>query len=370
MDNKIEKLAKNIVNYSIDLKPNEKVLIASRDADNRIVTALIKEIYKAGGFPYVNISSSEIDKVLLNETSEQCLQINADIQMYQMKQMDAFISIRGIYNLFELSDVPKDKMKIFNKIMDPVTKQRIKHTKWVLLMCPSSGLAQSAKISNEKYEDFFYKVCNLDYSKMNKAMNSLVQLMEKTDKVRLVAPNTDITFSIKDIPAIKCAGKMNIPDGEIFTAPIRESVNGIITYNIDTIYNGVPFSNVSFEVKNGKIEKATASKNTEILNSILDTDENSRFFGEFAIGVNPHIIEPFNDILFDEKMRGSIHFTPGSCYEDEAPNGNISAIHWDMVLSMQPQHGGGEIYFDNKLIRKDGVFVIPELEKLNPENLL
>jgi aminopeptidase len=186
----------------------------------------------------------------------------------------------------------------------------------------------------------------------------------------LVAPGTDISFSIKGIPAIKCAGKMNIPDGEVFTAPIRDSVNGVITYNIDTTYNGTPFSGVKLEVKNGKIVKATANNNVDVLNSILDTDENSRYFGEFAIGVNPYIKEPFNDILFDEKMCGSIHLTPGACYEDEAPNGNISAIHWDMVLSMQPQHGGGEIYFDNKLIRKDGIFIIPELENLNPEKLL
>ncbi|MDD4110462.1 MAG: aminopeptidase [Clostridia bacterium] len=370
MDSRIEKLAQNIVNYSISLKPKEKVLIISRDADKNIIIALIKEVYKAGGHPYVSMSSSEIDKELLLSTSEECLQTSADLQMTQMKQMDAYISIRGINNLFELSEVPKNEMKIFNKIMDPIHKQRVQHTKWVLLMCPSSGLAQSAKMSSEKYEDFFYEICNLDYSKMSKAMDSLVTLMEKTDKVRLVAPNTDITFSIKGIPAIKCAGENNIPDGEVFTAPVRESVNGVITYNLDTIYNGTPFSNVSLEVRNGKIVKATSSKNTDILNAILDTDKNARYFGEFAIGVNPYIIEPFNDILFDEKMSGSIHFTPGNCYEDEAPNGNISAVHWDMVLSMQPQHGGGEIYFDDKLIRKDGIFIIPELKKLNPENLL
>src|SRR5574344_439083 len=222
-------------------------------------------------------------------------------------------------------------------------------------------------MSSGKYEDFYYKVCNVDYSKMSKAMDNLVILMEKTDKVRLVAPNTDISFSIKGIPAIKCAGNMNIPDGEVFTAPVRESVNGVISYNLDTTYNGTPFSNVRLEVKNGKIIKATSLKNADILNSILDTDNNSRYFGEFSIGVNPHITEQFNDILFDEKMTGSIHFTPGSCYEDEASNGNVSAIHWDMVLSMQPQHGGGEIYFDNVLIRKDGKFILPELKNLNPE---
>lgn len=370
MDDRIRKLAKNLVNYSIALKPKEKVLITACDADLNIVKALIEEIHRVGGYPYANLSSSQITKELILCGSEECLKTSVDVSMHQMKQMDAHIAIRGIYNFFELSDVPKDKMQLYNKMFDPVHKERIKNTKWVLLMCPTPGLAQSAKMSSDKYEDFFYKVCNLDYSKMSKAMDNLVELMRKTDKVRLVAPNTDISFSIKDIPAIKCAGKMNIPDGEVFTAPVRESVNGVITYNLDTTYNGIPFSNVSLEVKKGKIIKATASKNTDVLNSILDTDENARYFGEFAIGVNPYIIEPFNDILFDEKMKGSIHFTPGSCYEEEAPNGNVSAIHWDMVLSMQPQHGGGEIYFDDRLIRKDGIFVVPELASLNPEKLL
>jgi aminopeptidase len=370
MDDRITKLAKNIVNYSISLKPGENVLINAKDADLKLVVALIEEIYKAGGYPSITLSSSEVSKAIFKGLSEASLQANLDVLMYQMKKMDAYIAVRGVNNLFELSDIPKEKMQIHNRLFDPITKERVKNTKWVLLMCPSPGLAQAAKMSSEKYEDFFYKVCNLDYSKMNTAMDNLVKLMEKTDKVRLVSPNTDITFSIKGIPAIKCAGKMNIPDGEVFTAPVRESVNGVITYNLETTYNGKSFSNVSLTVKNGKIVKATADNNAEELNTILDTDENSRYFGEFAIGVNPYITEPFNDILFDEKMSGSIHFTPGSCYEDEAPNGNVSAIHWDMVLSMQPQHGGGEIYFDGKLIRKDGIFVVPELKSLNPENLL
>ena len=370
MDDRIRKLAKNLVNYCIELKPKEKVLINARDADLNIVKALIEEIHNIGGYPYLNLVSSEITRDLILNCCEDYLKTSVDVSMYQMKLMDAHISIRGEKNCFELSDIPEEKIQMYNKMFDSVQKERVKNTKWTLVMCPSYALAQSAKMSTQKYEDFFYKICNLDYSKMSKAMDNLVKLMNETDKVRLVAPNTDISFSIKDISAVKCAGKNNIPDGEVFTAPVRESVNGFITYNINTTYNGVYFSNVRLEVKKGKIVKATASKNTDILNTILDTDENARYFGEFAIGVNPYITEPFNEVLFDEKMKGSIHFTPGSCYEGEANNGNISAVHWDMVLSMQPQHGGGEIYFNDKLIRKDGIFVIPELESLNPEKLL
>jgi aminopeptidase len=222
-------------------------------------------------------------------------------------------------------------------------------------------------MSKEAFEDFYFNVCNLDYGKMNKAMDALVELMNKTDKVQLIGKDTNLTFSIKDIPAVKCAGEMNIPDGEVFTAPVRDSVNGVITYNTPSPYQGFTFENVKLTFENGKIIDATAN-DTERINHIFDTDEGARFVGEFAIGVNPYIQHPMQDILFDEKIDGSFHFTPGECYE-EAYNGNHSNIHWDMVMIQRPEYGGGEIYFDDVLIRKDGRFVIKELEALNPENL-
>ena len=203
---------------------------------------------------------------------------------------------------------------------------------------------------------------------MSKAMDKLVDLMNKTDKVRLVSKDTDISFSIKDIPAIKCAGEMNIPDGEVYTAPVKDSVNGVITYNTPSLHSGFTYENIQLTFKDGKIIKATAN-NTEKINEVFDIDEGARFVGEFAIGVNPYILEPMKDTLFDEKITGSIHFTPGACYED-APNGNDSALHWDLVLIQRPEYGGGEIYFDDVLIRKDGIFVLDELKCLNPENLI
>jgi aminopeptidase len=228
-------------------------------------------------------------------------------------------------------------------------------------------MAQLANTSLEAFENFYFDVCNLDYKKMSNAMDALVNLMQKTDIVRLKGIGTDLTFSIKGIPAIKCAGEMNIPDGEVFTAPVKDSVNGKITYNTPAIYQGFTFENICFEFKNGKIINAT-SNDTQRLNKILDTDEGSRYIGEFSFGVNPYITKPMKDGLFDEKISGSIHLTPGSCY-DEAPNGNKSSIHWDLVYIQTPEYGGGEIYFDDKLIRKDGKFVVDELLPLNPENL-
>jgi len=244
---------------------------------------------------------------------------------------------------------------------------RVNDTKWVVLRYPNSSMAQLAGKSTRSFEDFYFDVCNLDYSKMDKAMNALKAVMERTDKVRITGPGTDLSFSIKGMSAVKCSGHMNVPDGEIYTAPLRDSVEGFITYNTPSISNGFKFENVKLTFSKGKIVEATAN-DTERINGILDTDEGARYIGEFALGVNPYIMEPMCDILFDEKISGSIHFTPGSCYED-AYNGNKSAVHWDLVLIQRPEYGGGEIWFDDVLIRKDGLFVLPELECLNPEQL-
>ena len=281
--------------------------------------------------------------------------------------MDAYIAIRAGNNSAELSDVSEDNIKLAGVLSREVTDYRVNKTKWVILRYPNNSMAQLANMSLEAFEDFYFNVCTLDYSKMSRAMDSLKALMDKTDKVRLVAQNTDLTFSIKGIPAIKCDGERNIPDGEVYTAPVRDSINGKISYNTPSEYQGFKYENISFEIENGKIVKATAN-NEERINNLLDTDEGARYFGEFAIGVNPFVLEPMLDILFDEKIAGSFHLTPGMAYED-ANNGNKSAIHWDLVMIQRPEYGGGEIWFDDKLIRKDGMFVIDELKCLNPENL-
>lgn len=208
----------------------------------------------------------------------------------------------------------------------------------------------------------------VDYQKMAEAVKPLEELMVATDKVRILGPGeTDLSLSIKDIPVKPCTGLCNIPDGECYTAPVKDSINGVIHYNARTIYHGVTFDDIRLEFRDGKIVDFSSS-NDEALGKILDSDKGSRYVGEFAVGFNPKITSPMCDILFDEKIGGSIHLAVGSSY-DEASNGNKSSIHWDMVLIQTPEYGGGEIYFDDKLIRKDGLFVLPELEGLNPDRL-
>ena len=371
MDSRIEKLAYNLVNYSCKVKEGDKVYIHHiGEATEDLARQLVKEVYKAKGIPFVHYTNVKTQREMLLNCSEEQLKLMAQVDGLEMSKMDCYIGVRGADNVAELSDVPTEKMHLFETLYNTPVHQdiRVKKTRWVVLRYPNGAMAQLSNTSSEAFEDFYFQVCNLDYSKMGKAMENLVDYMNKTDKVRLVGPDTDLTFSIKEIPAIPCAGEMNIPDGEVYTAPVRESVNGTIAYNTPSLYQGVLYENIKLEFKDGKIIKAEAN-HTERINQLLDTDEGARYVGEFAIGVNPYITKPMKDILFDEKIMGSFHFTPGNCY-DEAPNGNHSSVHWDLVMIQTPEYGGGEIYFDDVLIRKDGRFVVPELLCLNPENLV
>ena len=368
MDSRLQKLSNVLTSYSCDLKTGEKVLIDYEGECCRpLVRQLIKDAYVLGARPYVNHRDGVIlREILLGATEEQIAFLN-DYQLFQMQGMDAYIAVRAGENVSELADVPSEKLNMYYRLTSPTLDYRVDKTKWVVLRYPNASMAQLAGQSQEAFEDFYFKVCTLDYKKMSKAMDPLVELMNRTDKVRITGPGTDLSFSIKDIPAVKCDGLRNIPDGEVYTAPVRESMNGVISYNTFSEEQGFTYEKICFEVENGKIVKATAN-DTKRINELLDTDEGARYFGEFAIGVNPYVLSPMKDTLFDEKICGSFHLTPGKCYED-AYNGNQSAVHWDLVMIQRPEYGGGEIYFDDVLVRKDGLFVLDELKGLNPENL-
>ncbi|ETT63435.1 aminopeptidase [Paenibacillus sp. FSL R7-277] len=368
-DPRIQKLAANLVGYSVNVQPGENVLVEMIGSERDLIKAVVEEVGKAGGRAFVQLTDRTVLRSMLKYATPEGIKTWAEIDLNRMKQMDCYIGIRAGENVNDLSDVPEENMKLYNSLYShPVhSEQRVKHTKWVVLRYPNASMAQLANTSTEAFEDFYFAVCNLDYAKMDKAQDSLAELMRRTDKVRIAGPGTDLTFSIKGIGAEKCSGQKNIPDGEVYSAPVRDSVNGTISYNAASIYNGVTFENVKFTFENGRIVEAS-SNDTARLNEILDSDDGARHIGEFAIGFNPYILHPMKDILFDEKIAGSLHFTPGQAY-DVTDNGNRSSIHWDLVLIQRPDYGGGEIYFDDVLIRKDGIFVVPELEGLNPENL-
>ena len=367
-DARFDELAKLLVEYSTRLKRNENVLIEAFDVPDEMTIALIRAARKAGATPFVQVQRARIGRELALEASERQLTQTARHELARMKKMHTYIALRGSNNITELSDVPVAKMQLVAKKMRPVQDQRVKKTKWVVLRWPTPSMAQLAGMSTQAFEDFYFEVCTLDYRKLQPGMKALKALMEKTDRVEIKGPGTDLRFSIKGIPAIICGGDRNIPDGEVFTAPMKNSVEGHLTFNAPTIYQSIAFDGIRLDFRQGKIVEATSNQ-TEKLNKILDSDAGARYIGEFSLGFNPHVLEPMRDILFDEKIAGSFHFTPGQAYE-EADNGNRSQVHWDMVNIQRPSYGGGEIYFDGKLIRRDGEFLPKPLRSLNRNNFV
>lgn len=363
-DPRITQLARNLITHSVQLKPGERILIDLYDTPPDIGLALVQAARLAGGVPFVSIQDARITRELQLGATDAQYEVQSASQLAFMQEMQAYIAIRGSLNITESADVPADRMKLVAQKMRPVTDHRVKKTKWCVLRWPNPSMAQLAGMSTEAFEDFYFRVCLLDYAALTPAMQALQDLMDATKSVHLTGPGTDLKFSIDGITSEFCGGSKNIPDGECYTAPVKDSVEGVLSYNAPSIYQGIAFDNVKLEFSKGKIVKATAN-NTEALNRILDSDEGARYIGEFALGFNREILTPMRDILFDEKIAGSFHFTPGQAYEGGTDNGNKSQVHWDLVCIQRPDYGGGEIYFDGKLIRKDGQFLLPELKALN-----
>jgi aminopeptidase len=367
IDPRYTKLAKLLVEYSTALKRGDHVLLDMIDVPDEFSVELMREARRAGAIPTIEVRHTRVTRELLREMTDAQAVLARDLELFRMRKMQAYIAVRGSANANENADVPSEQMAVYSRITRPVLNHRVSKTRWCVLRWPTPSMAQAAGMSTEMFENLYFNVCTLDYRKMARAMEPLERRMRKADKVHIKSPGTDLTFSIKGIGAKMCKGDRNIPDGEVFSCPVKTSVNGRLQYNTPTLYSGTKFENVCLDFKDGKITRATSS-NTKRLNEILDTDPGARYVGEFSLGFNPYILNPMCDILFDEKIAGSLHFTPGQAYE-ECDNGNRSAVHWDMVLIQRPEWGGGEVWFDGELIRKNGMFVPKDLKPLNPSNL-
>jgi len=368
-DPRTRQLARLIVHHSCALKPGESVLIESFDLASGLVIDLIEETQAAGAIPMVSLRDNAVLRAQLVGATEAQLHVQAALELSQMKLVQAYVGIRASNNVSELADVPADRMSLYQQVVaKPVhLDYRVNNTRWVVLRYPNDGMAQLANMSTEAFEDFYFRVCSVDYARMQRAMEPLVARMKRTDRVHLKGPGTDLRFSIKDIGVIPCFGQRNIPDGECFTAPVRDSVEGVISYNTPSVYLGTTYDHLSFTFEKGRIAKAAGDPQDK-LDQLLDTDDGARYVGEFSLGFNPHVLHPMKDTLFDEKIAGSLHFTPGQCYKT-TENGNRSRIHWDLVLIQRPEYGGGEVWFDDELIRKDGLLVVDDLKGLNPDSL-
>lgn len=364
-DPRIAQLAKQVITYSVDLKPREKVIIEAWDGCGDFVIEFVKAAQNVGAYPYVVWEDKKVNRSILLAADEEYWKKWYEYQIGRMEDMDAYIAIRKEENTYEFADVPEKKLALYNKYNGMLhSKQRNFKMKWCILRYPSSGMAQLSGLSTEEFENFFFAVNCIDYKRLNEIAASLYQVCHRTDKVRIVAPGTDLTFSIKGQCGLRaCCGIFNRPCGETGMTVVQGTANGTIRYNIPSTYQGITFTDVELTFRDGVIVAASAN-HTDLLNNILNTDEGARRIGEFAIGFNPLITKPMKDTLFDEKMRMSLHFTPGN------GSNNPSAIHWDLVQSHDPAYGGGEIWFDDVLIRKDGLFVIDELLCMNPDELI
>jgi aminopeptidase len=366
-DPRYTKLARLLVEYSTQLKKGDRVLLDMIDVPDEFSIELVRAARAAGATPVIEVRHTRVNREMLRATDPQHARLIRDLELFRMKKVQAYIAVRGSSNATENADVASDRMALYSRITRPVLNYRVSKTRWCVLRWPTPSMAQAAGMSTEAFEDLYFDVCTLDYRKMARAMAPLERRMKKADRVHLKGPGTDLAFSIKGTGAQMCKGDRNIPDGEVFSCPVKNSINGRIQFNTPTLYSGTKFENVCLEFKDGKIVKAV-SNNTRRLNEILDTDPGARYTGEFSLGFNPYILKPMCDILFDEKIAGSLHLTPGQAY-DECDNGNHSAVHWDMVLIQRPEWGGGEIWFDGELIRKNGMFLPRDLKPLNPANL-
>lgn len=366
-DPRYTKLARLLVEYSTKIKPGDTVLLDMIDVPDEFSVEMMRQVRESGGTPLIEVRHTRITREVLRGTDEAHASLLKTLEMYRMKRVQAYIAVRGSSNANEASDVPPEKLRLYSKVLRPVLDHRVKKTRWCVLRWPTPSMAQSAGMSTEAFENLYFDVCTMDYARMAKAMDPLQRRMKAADRVRIVGPGTELAFSIKGIGAKMCKGDRNIPDGEVFSCPVKTSIQGTIQFNTPTLYAGTRFDNVRLVFKDGKVVEATSS-NTKRLNEILDTDAGARYTGEFSLGFNPHITSPMCDILFDEKIAGSLHLTPGQAYE-ECDNGNRSAVHWDMVLIQRPEWGGGEVWFDNELIRRDGLFLPADLRGLNPDKL-
>ncbi|MCW5941782.1 MAG: aminopeptidase [Fimbriimonadaceae bacterium] len=371
LDSRVTGLADLVCDHSLGLTKEDRVLVHAFDIPDVVVTEFVRAVQARGAAVQVRLEAGIVKRQILHGLTEATVGLIAETELAEMERMTAYVALRGGDNYAQQAGIPGENTTLWSKkyTKPVVLETRVPKTKWAVMRWPSHGMSQQASMSTPDFEDFFFRVCVMDYPRMSKACVPLKELMDRTDQVRILAPDTDLSFSIKGIGSVACCGEANIPDGECFSCPVRESVNGTIRFNTVSLFQGTEFTDIRYAIKNGKIVEATAGANTEKLNQILDTDEGARYFGEWSLGFNPYVLHPMKDTLFDEKIAGSFHLTPGNAYTGPGGNGNASAIHWDTVLIQRPEYGGGEIWFDGALVRKDGLFVLPELEGLNPDHL-
>jgi len=371
-DERLQKLASLLLNYSLGLQKGELFEINSGILAKPLIKALICESHRIGAIPFLKLSDDELSRLAFGyihpdeqEEARVVIEKQMEWETVYWDHLAAHVDIGVDENDAELSAVNEQSMCFYREVHRPIRDRMIDERRWVYLHWPTMADAQKAGMCYDDFFEFFINAALVDYAKMKRDLEPLVDLLEKTDTVRILGPGTDISFSIKGIPVVSCHGNMNVPDGEVFTAPVKDSVVGHIQFNTVAMRYGRKFANPRLVFQNGLIVEADCDGNRSGFNEMLDADEGARYVGEFALGVNNAITKAIGNTLYDEKIGGSFHLTPGCAYAD-ADNGNKSQLHLDIVCLQSSAMGGGEIWLDGCLVRKDGIFTLDSLKELNP----
>jgi aminopeptidase len=352
VDPRVAKAAEILVNYSARVKKGDYVQILAEPAAEDLALEVYRLILKKGAYPAMRLSLPGQSYIYYKNASDEQLKKFPDIAFYEIKKTNAVIYIGAPSNTKELSNIDPKKISVRQSVLKKLSDYRVEKTNWILFDYPTDAYAQDAEMSLEEFRDFVYRATNVDWEKESKKQDRLKAILDKGKNVRILGKETDIRFSIAGKKSVKCDGKHNMPDGEVYTEPVKNSVNGHIYYEFPAVHGGREVCGVRLVFKDGKVVKATAEKNQDFLINMLDTDAGSRYVGEFGIGVNYNIDRFIKNTLFDEKIGGTIHLALGRAYKDTGGENN-SAIHWDMIKDLR---NGGEVYIDGKLIEKDGKF--------------
>ncbi len=372
MTNIWEKYADVLVDYSTKVQKGDLVIIrASSPAAQDLVKAVYKKVLQKGANPILRTSICDMSDIFIKYSSDEQLDFVDPISKLEYEKVDKYISIGAPLNLKNMARADKTKMARRSKATRELSELLLGRSargeaSWVIADVPTNALAQEAKMSFDEYSEFLFNACflNLDNPvekllEMDKEQTRIAEFLNTKSKVRIVGEKTDITFSTAGRKWISCSGLNNYPDGEIFTSPVEDSAQGEIYFDFPAIYRGNEAHKIHLKLENGKVVEATAEKGEEFLKAMLALDEGASFVGEIAIGTNEMVQDVTGNILFDEKIGGSIHMACGASYP-ETGGKNVSGLHWDIIKNMKGVNGagGGEIYADDELIYKDGKFVI------------
>jgi aminopeptidase len=353
-DARVKKLAETLVRHSIQAEKDEVVLIRSDEAGKPLALEVFRQVLAAGAHPHLSVQFEEADEIFMRHAARHQIQNTPRLRLLEARNIDALVAIHAPLNLKGLSRTSPERQVERARVLKPIQERIMTKVRWVIVNFPTQALAQEAEMSLEEYQDFLYRACNQDWKAESQKMTRLARQLEKGDRVRLVGKETDIGFRIRGRKFVVAAGENNVPDGEVFTTPWESSVEGRIYFDFPALHAGREVRGVRLWFEKGRVVKATAEKSEKYLHAMIGTDTGARRVGEFGIGLNKRITRFSKDILFDEKIGGTIHLALGRAYP-ETGGINKSAIHWDLIKDLRRR---GEFYLDGRLIQKNGKFLI------------